>query len=114
MADKPRNITPSKGGVFHDFTDRIRLILRLMTDKRISPMLKLLPFGAMIYLFLPDLAPGPLDDALILWLGSTVFVELCPQEVVSEHEEDLRQVIAGESRDPDSGDVIDGDVRDLE
>jgi hypothetical protein len=114
MADKSRNITPSKGGVFQDFTDRIRLILRLMADNRINPLLKLLPMGAMVYLFVPDLAPGPLDDALILWLGSTVFVELCPPAVVAEHEENIQQIINGEARDADSGDVIDGDVRDLD
>ena len=114
MPDKSRNITSTNGGVFQDFTDRIRLILRLMADHRVNPMLKLLPFGAMIYLFVPDLAPGPLDDALILWLGSTVFLELCPADVVAEHEENIRQVIAGEARDPEPDEVIDGDVRDLD
>ena len=85
-----------------------------MADNRINPLLKLLPMGAMVYLFVPDLAPGPLDDALILWLGSTVFVELCPPAVVAEHEENIQQIINGEARDADSGDVIDGDVRDLD
>jgi len=114
MAKKPGDITPSNGGVFQNFTDRIRLILRLMADSRINPLIKILPLGALVYLFVPDLAPGPLDDALILWLGNTVFVELCPVDVVAEHEEAIRKVIAGEWRDPDPDDVIDADARDLD
>jgi hypothetical protein len=114
MADKSKNITPPSGGVFQNFTDRIRLILRLMTDARVNPLVKLLPLGAMLYLLVPDLAPGPLDDALILWLGSTVFVELCPIPVVTEHEEAIRKIIAGEWKDPDKDDVIDADARDLD
>jgi hypothetical protein len=113
MADKSKNITPPNGGVFQSFTDRIRLILRLMADARVNPLVKLLPLGAMLYLLVPDLAPGPLDDALILWLGSTVFVELCPLPVVAEHEEAIRKIIAGEWKDPDQGDVIDADARDI-
>jgi len=114
MPEKQRNITPSSGGVFQNFTDRIRLILRLMADPRVNPLVKVLPIGAMLYLLVPDLAPGPLDDALILWLGNTVFVELCPMDVVAEHEEAIRKIIAGEWRDPDPEDVIEGDVRDLD
>ncbi len=113
MPDNSGNITPP-GGFFQGFSDRIRLILRLMTDYRVNPLLKILPIGALFYLFVPDLAPGPLDDAIILWLGSTVFVELCPPEVVSEHEEAIRNILHGEWRDPDPGEVIDGEARDLD
>lgn len=42
MTDKEdRNIIPSQGGVFNDLTLRVKLILRLMGDSRVSPLLKL-------------------------------------------------------------------------
>lgn len=112
MADKSRDIT-SSGGVFQNFSDHIRLILRLMGDSRVNPLLKILPLGAMLYLFAPDLAPGPLDDALVLWLGTTVFVELCPPAVVEEHEDKIQRVLAGKWKEPEGDEVIDGEVRDL-
>lgn len=114
MADKERDITPSDGGVFKNFSDRLRLIMRLMGDPRVNPLVKVLPIGALLYLFVPDLAPGPLDDAIILWLGSTVFIELCPPGVVQEHEEAIRKVISGEWKDVDPDDIIDVDAKDIE
>ena len=51
MSEKPRKITPSDGGVFQNFSDRIRLIMRLMADPRVNPLVKILPIGAMFYLF---------------------------------------------------------------
>ena len=113
MADKNKKITPSNGGVFQNFTDRIRLIARLMADSRVNALVKVLPVGALLYLLVPDLAPGPLDDALILWLGSTVFVELCPMDVVAEHEEAIRKAIEGEWKKANPDDVVDSDARDL-
>ena len=73
------------GGVFQGLSQRIRLIVRLMGDPRVSPLLKVLPVGTLLYLIIPDLAPGPIDDAAIIWLGTYLFVELCPPDVVQEH-----------------------------
>ena len=102
MSDfRDRSITPSKGGgVFHDLAVRIKLILRLMSDPRVNPWLKVLPVGSLIYLIVPDLVPGPLDDAAIIWLGTYLFVELCPPEVVQEHIKALTSVVNSEWRDP--------------
>jgi len=113
MPNKSSDITPP-GGFFQGVSDRFRLILRLLGDSRVNPLLKILPISALFYMVIPDLAPGPFDDALIVWLGSTVFVELCPPAVVSEHEEAIRNIIHGESRDPEHGEVIDGEARDLD
>jgi hypothetical protein len=91
---------PSRGGgVFDGIATRIKLILRLLRDRRVNPLLKLLPIGSLIYLVVPDVAPGPIDDALVIWLGSTLFVELCPSEVVKEHLDALQSVIEGEWRE---------------
>lgn len=74
-----------KIGFLQGLTVQIKLIMRLMGDKRVSPLLKLLPIGTLVYLVVPDLMPGPIDDALVIWLGSYLFIELCPPEVVAEH-----------------------------
>lgn len=96
-----RNILPSTGSVFDNLGFRIRLIVRLMKDRRVHPLVKVLPIAALIYLFVPDLAPGPIDDAAVLWLGGFLFVELCPPEVVQEHVRDMTAVIEGEWREVD-------------
>ncbi|MBN2556543.1 MAG: hypothetical protein JXA97_11435 [Anaerolineales bacterium] len=90
---------------FNSFADQIKLIYRLMLDPRISPVLKILPIAALVYTFLPDLVIGPFDDALVIWIGTTLFVELCPDDIVAEHRHQLRSVIEAEWRDvePEEG-----------
>ncbi len=83
-------------GVLYELGVRLKLILRLMGDSRVNPLLKLLPIGTLAYLILPDLVIGPIDDAVVIWLGSVLFVELCPPEVVKEHMDNLRSVVDGE------------------
>jgi hypothetical protein len=86
MADKnQRKIIPAAGGFIGDIALRVKLIARLMGDARVSPLAKLLPIGTLIYLIVPDLIPTPIDDAMLMWLGGYLFVELCPPYVVDEH-----------------------------
>ncbi len=94
-----RRIIPGGGKVFENLSVQIKLILRLMADSRVNPLLKLLPVGALLYLLIPDIAFGPIDDALVLWLGTALFVELCPPEIVREHRDSLTSVIEGEWRE---------------
>lgn len=109
--DKRRQITSSQGGVFHNVGLQIKLILRLLADRRVNILLKLLPVGALLYFLIPDFAPGPIDDALVIWLGGFLFIELCPPDVVQEHMDELSQVIPGELKNaPDAeGDIIDAE-----
>jgi len=94
--NKDRTIIPGRGGLFNDLAARLKLILRLMGDARVSPLLKLLPIGSILYFVIPDLAIGPVDDVAVVWLGSYLFVELCPPDVVQEHMERLkREALAG-------------------
>jgi len=86
-----RPVKPS-GGFIGELTLRIKLILRLMGDRRVSPFLKVIPVGTVLYLVIPDLVIGPLDDAAVIGLGMGLFVELCPQYVVDEHMRLLRSV----------------------
>jgi hypothetical protein len=120
--NKKRTITSYRGGVFSDLANRIKLILRLMGDPRVSPLIKIIPIGSLIYLLFPDIAPGPIDDAAIIWLGAYLFVELCPPEVVEEHMAALVRTIPGQWEDPQRSwedpqhageeDIVEGEFRD--
>jgi hypothetical protein len=102
MSDGKRDIVPSQGGgMLRELGIRLKLILRLMRDSRVNPLLKLLPVGTLAYLIVPDLVLGPIDDAVVIWLGSVVFVELCPPEVVKEHMDALHSVVDAEWREAD-------------
>lgn len=120
MADKrPSQIVPSpQGGMVRDLVTRLKLIGRLMADRRVSIFVKLLPLASLAYLFSPvDLMPGvvlpvigALDDAAVLWIGSTLFVELCPPKVVEEH---MNQLTDG-ADDDSSGDIVDAEMTDVD
>ena len=110
----PKSIRP-QGGVFNDLTQYAKLVLRLMGDRRVNPLLKLLPIGSLAYLVIPDLVLGPIDDAAVVWIGTYLFVELCPPDVVSEHRAALHQMIPGEWQDPQQKpeeEIIDAEFRD--
>ena len=102
MASKRDILKNQNSGFFQDVVLRLKLILRLIGDRRVNFLLKLLPIGALIYLVSPiDLIPGAvlpvigaLDDAAVLWLGATLFVSLCPEDIVEEHTRALHKVVS--------------------
>ena len=63
---------------------QLQLIMRLMRDKRVHPLIKLLPFLSLIYLVYPDFVPGPFDDAVVITLFLQFFLSLVPDELVEE------------------------------
>src|SRR6266516_2244642 len=113
MANKKSRtiMVPPQKGMVRDFVSRLKLILKLMGDRRVSPWVKLVPIGALAYLISPiDLIMGipgidALDDSSVLWFGSTLFVELCPPNVVQEHMQDLDSNFAASS-----GDIVAADA----
>ena len=116
---KPSEIMVSQqGGVVRNVINQLKLIFRLMGDKRVSVLAKAIPLGAFAYLLFPaDLAPnialpviGVLDDAAILWLGSYVFTELCPPEVVAEH---MKALSANINPDAAKDDVVDPETTEV-
>jgi hypothetical protein len=115
--EQNRKIAQRPSGFFEDFTNRFRLIGRLMLDSRVNPLLKLLPVGTLIYVLSPvDLLPlNPVDDAFLIWAGTTLFVELCPPQIVEEHLNLLQRVIPGKWKDfptstpPSQEDIVDGE-----
>lgn len=116
MADRKSGkfIVPSQGGAMRGLVNRLKLIGRLMADSRVSIFLKVLPLASLGYLFLPaDLIPvvpfiSALDDAAILWIGSTLFVELCPDDVVKEH---MQALDSNLDNTPDE--IVDVDATDV-
>jgi uncharacterized membrane protein YkvA (DUF1232 family) len=116
MPDKKNRkiVVPASRGMTRDFVDRLKLIMKLMGDSRVSPWVKLIPIGAIAYLISPiDIIMGipgidALDDAAVLWIGSNLFVELCPPDVVQEHRQNL-----GSNLEDSSGDIVDADATDV-
>lgn len=103
-------------GFFVGLYNNLRLIVRLLKDDRVSTLLKLLPLGALIYLVVPvDIFPiNPIDDGLVVWLGGYLFIELCPDDVVEEHRQALKQLKDIEvTSEESSSEVIDGAFRDV-
>ena len=107
-----------QGGMMRDVVKRLKLIARLMGDSRVNLFLKALPLASVAYLIFPfDLAPGvvfpiigALDDAAILWLGSNLFVELCPDDVVKEHMQAIDSNLGGSSSD----EIVDAEATDMD
>jgi uncharacterized membrane protein YkvA (DUF1232 family) len=118
------SIIPTQGGAFRDLVLRVKLIVRLVGDKRVNPWLKILPIGGLLYLISPlDLIPdlllpvvGELDDIAILWLTNYFFIEMCPPEIVREHVKQLvsnNAIVDEVKQKPENDDVIDGEATDI-
>jgi uncharacterized membrane protein YkvA (DUF1232 family) len=113
--------TPN-GGLIQDFARYLKLIWRLMKDRRVNIFFKILPVAALVYLVSPiDLISGltlpiigALDDAAIVWVGTSLFIGLCPENVVEEHRQALEKVITGTWQKPAENDeVVDVESRDV-
>ena len=63
---------------------QLQLIFKLMKDKRVHPLVKVLPFLSLIYLVYPDLIPGPFDDAVVITIFLQFFLALIPDELIEE------------------------------
>jgi uncharacterized membrane protein YkvA (DUF1232 family) len=90
-----------------------RLALRLLRDPRVPLYAKVVPLLGILYAlspldFLPDLFPvlGQLDDLAILAAALQIFLKLCPDDLVAEHE-------AAVGKRP-GGRVIEGTARAVE
>jgi uncharacterized membrane protein YkvA (DUF1232 family) len=113
MSDKKkRSVTKYGGGVFNEISNHFKLVFRLLRDPRVNSFLKLIPIATVIYLVIPDLIIGPIDDAAVIGFGLFIFVELCPQDVVEEHRAALAGEIPGEWSDLeqiDEEDIVDAE-----
>lgn len=85
---------------------QLQLIMRLMKDKRVHPLVKVLPFLSLLYLIYPDLVPGPFDDAVVIALFLQFFLSLVPDELIDEIR--LDQELQG-NRSSDEDSIIEGE-----
>jgi uncharacterized membrane protein YkvA (DUF1232 family) len=111
-----RTITPRSNGFFQDLVDRFRLVGRLMMDNRVNPFLKMLPVATLVYLVSPIdlLSVNPLDDAFVVWAGTTLFVQLCDPAVIEEHMQALNRIAQGQWRNNPSGNAHPSDGEEVE
>lgn len=98
-------------GFISDVILKIKLVIRLIQDDRIDIWVKAIPVFCLIYLIAPiDLLIGPIDDAIILYVGMDLFISLCPQDIVSEYLKNLK----GQSESPSNEEVIDAEFKEKE
>ncbi len=108
--EQKKMITSKDLGLVKSFSLQARLILRLLGDRRVSFLAKLLPIGSLIYFISPDLVPFILDDAAVIGVGAYLFMELCPPAVVEEH----RKALWGEQTpnvDHSDEDILDAEFK---
>jgi uncharacterized membrane protein YkvA (DUF1232 family) len=108
-----RSKTPDTG-LLIDLLRQVKLIWRLLKDRRVPLWMKAIPFLSLGYLLVPvDLVPdvllglGQLDDMAVLALGVRLFTELVPEQVVQEHREELAAQEHGWT-------VVDGEAEQLD
>lgn len=84
----------------------LQLIMRLLRDKRVHPLIKVLPFLSLLYLVYPDLIPGPFDDAVVITLFLQFFLALVPDDLVDELrlDQELQDL-----RKPEEDTIIEGE-----
>jgi uncharacterized membrane protein YkvA (DUF1232 family) len=103
--------------MLRDLVLRIKLIVRLMGDRRVNPLLKLLPIASLAYLVFPfdliALVPGvsALDDVAIVSMGAYMFIEFCPPDVVEEH---MRKLTSNMDSVEGLDDVVDAEAVEIE
>jgi uncharacterized membrane protein YkvA (DUF1232 family) len=94
---KPARINPSRNlGFLTGMFKQFRLVWLLLQDSRIPLWIKSIVPLSFLYLispldFIPDviLGLGQLDDLGVILLGMTLFVKLCPQNVVENYQNQL-------------------------
>jgi uncharacterized membrane protein YkvA (DUF1232 family) len=88
--DKPIDEQIKAPGFFGELWRQVRLVFYLMKDPEVPIYLKIVPLLGILYILFPidiiaDVVPvlGQLDDLTILVIGSKVFIEMAPPQVVA-------------------------------
>lgn len=97
-----------------DLIRQLKLIGRLLKDRRVPLWMKAVPLLSLAYLLVPaDFVPdillglGQLDDMAVIALGVKLFTELVPAPLMQEHREELAAREHGWT-------VIDGEAEQLD
>jgi uncharacterized membrane protein YkvA (DUF1232 family) len=95
-------------GFISDVILKIRLTIGLLKDKRVSSWYKLIPVLCLVYLIVPlDFLFGPVDDAVVLYLGMDWFISLCPTSLVKE----LTDKIKGKTEKQEPEQIVDAEFK---
>ena len=95
-------------GFVSDVILKIRLTINLLKDRRVSPWYKLIPALCLVYLIVPlDFLFGPIDDAVIIYLGMDWFISLCPTNLVQEYTD----LIKGKEQKEKPEQVVDAEFK---
>lgn len=107
---------PGDGDFFRGIAEHLQLVWRLWKDPRVSPFLKILPLGSLVYLLSPlDIIIPLIDDIGVMWFFSYLFIELSPQDIVAEHRQELRNTIHATWKDKGNDpDISEEDIQDAE
>ena len=100
------------GNFFKNALLRFKLVVRLVKDSRVSMGLKIIPLFTLFYMVIPLDIPGPFDDAAVIWFGTELFIELCPQDVVLEHSRQLLGQATTANETP-AKEVVDAQFKDI-
>ena len=118
---EPRKIIDGEGSsFFQGIANHLKLVWLLWQDMRVNPLLKLLPFGSILYLISPlDMAIPVVDDIGVIWFFTYLFIELCPEALVEEHKAAIQQTINVKWRDEeelviDEENIVDAEYREKE
>lgn len=115
MSEKRKILEGANLGWFQGIADHFRLVWRLWNDNRINLLLKLLPFGSLIYFISPLDLPTPLDDLGVIYLFTYLFVEMSPPDIVAKHRIEIERTVAGQWKQAqgqveiDEQDIIDAE-----
>jgi len=113
---EPRKIIDGEGsGFFQGIANHLKLVWLLWQDMRVNPLLKMLPFGSILYLISPlDIAIPVVDDIGVIWFFTYLFIELCPEVIVEEHKAAIQQTINLKWRDEEKPEIDEEDIVDAE
>lgn len=95
---------PTGGWNFTSILNDLATAWRLLGDPSVPTFLKLvLPVAAFVYFIMPDLIPGPIDDAAVLYLALYFFLRAAPSEAVQRARNNAPQ----STNKPDDGNIVD-------
>ncbi len=115
MKDDRQQVTTDTVGAVARLINTLRLVFRLMKDSRIPTFPKLIIPAAILYALSPiDLIPdmilglGQIDDIAVLVFSVSLFIEMCPPDIVAEH----RRALAAQTKSAvQEEDVVEGSYR---
>jgi uncharacterized membrane protein YkvA (DUF1232 family) len=118
VSQQSSNGSQSRTGVLTEIVRNLQLAWHLLTDRRVSLLLKLIIPGLMLGYFifpadlLPDFIPllGQVDDLAVLALAIKLFIQLSPKDIVREYRGETSNTSAPAGPNG-NGEIVEADYR---